>query len=163
MSHGIRPCSKKDQSLVHPHAVRKRGSSVSWPSFTGTANLVGTSPSGRVTVWVDASGPVQMQQNASDLLADADRIVAANDGFFGTNQGSVNVIVFALNGATDGTVGADHMGCDYQTGQNIEVDAAYGQSNRVSALFEAELSECAMNGQLCGYSTGEALSRWCAA
>jgi hypothetical protein len=33
----------------------------------------------------------------------------------------------------------------------------------VSALFEAELSECSMNGNLCGLSTGEALSRWCAA
>jgi hypothetical protein len=33
----------------------------------------------------------------------------------------------------------------------------------VVALFEAELSECAMNGRLCGLSTGEALSRWCAA
>src|SRR5262249_36128100 len=45
----------------------------------------------------------------------------------------------------------------------IEVDASFGNSLRVSALFEAELSECAMNGQLCGESTGEALSRWCAA
>jgi hypothetical protein len=34
---------------------------------------------------------------------------------------------------------------------------------RVSALFEAELSECSMGGNLCGVSTGEALSRWCAA
>jgi hypothetical protein len=33
----------------------------------------------------------------------------------------------------------------------------------VSALFEAELSECSMGGNLCGVSTGEALSRWCAA
>jgi hypothetical protein len=40
---------------------------------------------------------------------------------------------------------------------------SFGGSARVSALFEAELSECAMNGQLCGESTGEALSRWCAA
>jgi hypothetical protein len=30
-------------------------------------------------------------------------------------------------------------------------------------LFEAELSECSMGGNLCGVSTGEALSRWCAA
>jgi len=30
-------------------------------------------------------------------------------------------------------------------------------------LSEAELSECSMNGNLCGESTGEALSRWCAA
>jgi hypothetical protein len=33
----------------------------------------------------------------------------------------------------------------------------------VSALFEAELSECSKGGNLCGVSTGEALSRWCAA
>jgi hypothetical protein len=30
-------------------------------------------------------------------------------------------------------------------------------------LFEAELSECSMGGNLCGINTGEALSRWCAA
>jgi hypothetical protein len=30
-------------------------------------------------------------------------------------------------------------------------------------LFEAELSECSMGGNLCGLSTGEGLSRWCAA
>jgi hypothetical protein len=55
------------------------------------------------------------------------------------------------------------MGCDYSAGNNIEVDASYGNSSRVSGLFEAELSECSMNGNLCGESTGEALSRWCAA
>jgi hypothetical protein len=49
------------------------------------------------------------------------------------------------------------------TGNAIEVDVSYGNSARVAALFEAELSECAMNGRLCGFSTGEALSRWCAA
>jgi hypothetical protein len=73
------------------------------------------------------------------------------------------VIVFALGGQTDGTGGADHDGCDFTTGNAIEVDASFGDSTRVVALFEAELSECAMNGNLCGYSTGEALSRWCAA
>ena len=55
------------------------------------------------------------------------------------------------------------MGCDYATGNAIEVDASFGNAARVSALFEAELSECSMNGNLCGESTGEALSRWCAA
>src|SRR5205085_1295460 len=75
----------------------------------------------------------------------------------------VDTIVFALNGQTDGTGGADHGGCDLTTGNAIEVDVSYGNSARVVALFEAELSECAMNGQLCGYSTGESLSRWCAA
>jgi len=61
------------------------------------------------------------------------------------------------------TGGADHLGCDYTTGNAIEVCASFGNSARVSALFEAELSECSMGGNLCGVSTGEALSRWCAA
>jgi hypothetical protein len=73
------------------------------------------------------------------------------------------VIVFALGGATDGTGGADHLGCDYVSGAAIEVCASFGNSARVSALFEAELSECSMGGNLCGVSTGEALSRSCAA
>lgn len=146
-----------------PAKVNQIGAAPAWPSYTGTSQLVGTSPSGRVTVYVDPSLGQQALQNAQDLLSDADRIVTANDGIFGTTGGPVNAIVFALGGATDGTGGADHMGCDYTTGNNIEVDASYGNSSRVSGLFEAELSECSMNGNLCGESTGEALSRWCAA
>jgi hypothetical protein len=134
----------------------------SWPSYTGASQYVGTSKNGRVVVFVDPTLGEPGCQNATDLVADADRIVAANDALFGTSSGSVSVIVFALGGATDGTGGADHMGCDYVTGNAIEVCAAFGQSARVSALFEAELSECAMNNNLCGLSTGEALSRWCA-
>jgi hypothetical protein len=134
-----------------------------WPSYTGVSHLVGTSPHGRVTVYVDPSLGAPALQNANDLLADADRVVAANNKLFGTPGGPTNVIVFALGGATDGTGGADHMGCDYTTGENIEVCASFGSAARVSALFEAELSECSMGGNVCGISTGEALSRWCAA
>lgn len=133
-----------------------------WPSYKGNSQFVGTTPSGRVTVYVDPTLGDQAMQNAQDLANDADRVATANDGIFGTTGGSVSVIVFALGGATDGTGGADHMGCDYTTGNAIEVDASFGNSARVSALFEAELSECSMNGNLCGESTGEALSRWCA-
>jgi hypothetical protein len=134
-----------------------------WPSYQGTSQFVGTSPTGRVTVYVDPTIGQPGLQNARDLLNDADRVVGANDAIFGTTGGPVSVIVFALGNATDGTGGADHMGCDYSTGAAIEVDASFGNSARVSALFEAELSECSMNGNLCGLSTGEALSRWCAA
>jgi hypothetical protein len=116
-----------------------------------------------VTVFVDPSLGVPALQNSQDLLKDSDRILTANDSIFGTRGGSVSVIVFALGGATDGTGGADHLGCDYKTGAAIEVCASFGDPTRVSALFEAELSECSMNGNLCGISTGEALSRWCAA
>jgi hypothetical protein len=134
-----------------------------WPSFKGNSQFVGTSPSGRVTVFVDPTLGDPGLQNAQDLVNDGDRVATANDGIFGTTGGPVNVIVFALDGNTDGTGGADHMGCDFSTGANIEVCASFGNSARVSALFEAELSECSMNGNLCGLSTGEALSRWCAA
>lgn len=134
----------------------------SWPSYKGTSQFVGISPSGRVTVFVDPSLGAPGLKNAQDLVSDGDRIVTANDGIFGTTGGPVSVIVYALGSATDGTGGADHMGCDYVNGAAIEVDASFGNSARVSALFEAELSECSMNGNLCGESTGEALSRWCA-
>ena len=134
-----------------------------WPSYRGTSRFVGASPSGRVTVFVDPSLGRPGLQNARDLLHDADRVATTNDSIFGTRGGPVSVIVFALGGATDGTGGADHLGCDYSTGSAIEVCASFGDSARVSALFEAELSECSMNGNLCGQSTGEALSRWCAA
>jgi hypothetical protein len=102
-------------------------------------------------------------ESAQSLLASADSVVAQNNALFGISGGPVDVIVYALGGATDGTGGADHGGCDFTTGNAIEVDASFGSPNREVALFEAELSECAMNGNLCGYSTGEALSRWCAA
>jgi hypothetical protein len=134
-----------------------------WPSYKGKSLLVGNSSSGRVTVYVDPSLGAPALQNAHDLIADADRVAVANDSIFGSTGGPVNVIVFALDGQTDGTGGADHSGCDYTSGADIEVCASFGNSQRVSALFEAELSECSMGGQLCGYSTGEALSRWCAA
>jgi hypothetical protein len=158
MSHPIKATRKKAAG-----AKRDNAGAPQWPSFAGNSQLVGTSQSGRVTVYVDAALGQQAQQNAQDLVNDADRVVAGNDAIFGTTGGPVSVIVFALGGATDGTGGADHMGCDYQNGAAIEVDASYGNSARVSALFQAELSECSMGGNLCGQSTGEALSRWCAA
>jgi len=157
-SHPLKPPSTSQRQMpgVTPKPPK-------WPSYTGTSQFVGTTPSGRVTVFVDPKLSSDGLKNAQDLVNDADRVVTANDQIFGITGGKVNVIVFAMGGATDGTGGADHMGCTFQTGGDIEVCAAFGNSIRVSALFEAELSECAMNGSLCGYSTGEALSRWCAA
>ncbi len=142
--------------------ARTAGAGPAWPSYTGTAQKVGTSSSG-VTVYVDPSLGAQGLHSANDLLAGADGVVQKNNAIFAITGGAVDVIVFALNGATDGTGGADHGGCDFTTGNAIEVDASFGNANRMLALFEAELSECAMNGSLCGFSTGEALSRWCAA
>jgi hypothetical protein len=145
----------------HPHPGPK--SNIQWPSFHGSDRLIGTVPSGLVSVYIDASLGIEAEKNATDLLNDADRIVLLNNSIFGTTQAThVNVILFALSGMTDGTGGADHMGCDWKTGSDIEVCVSYGDSARCSGLFMAELCECAMNNQLCGLSTGEALSRWCA-
>jgi hypothetical protein len=159
MHHPIRPIGNKRTAANRDNPVAPQ-----WPSYTGTSQFVGTSSSGRVTVYVDPTLGGPALQNAQDLVHDADRVVSANDAhIFGAAGGPVSVIVFALGGATDGTGGADHAGCDYTTGAAIEVCASFGNSPRVSALFEAELSECSMGGNLCGVSTGEALSRWCAA
>lgn len=156
--HPLKPTSIEQMSAV----VQDNPVPPQWPSF-GKFQLVGTSPSGRVTVFVDLTLGQPGKQNALDLLQDADRIVNTNDTLFGSVGDSVSVIIFALHGRTDGRGGADHLGCDYKTGAAIEVCASFGNSMRVSALFEAELSECSMGGNLCGVSTGEALSRWCAA
>jgi hypothetical protein len=156
------PTVQTTHRLRPPIRLQAGVSAPPWPSYTGTTQQVGTS-SGGVSVYVDPSLGASALQNAEDLLAAADRVVQQNNAIFGITGGPVDVIVFALNGRTDGTGGADHGGCDFTTGNAIEVDASYNQSTRVVALFEAELSECAMGGNLCGVSTGEALSRWCAA
>jgi len=159
MNHPLRLPTVTDRRPIRRESINPPA----WPSYTGTSQFVGTSPSGRATIYADPSLGAPGLQNAQDLLNDGDRVASANDALFGSAGGPVSVIVFALGGQTDGTGGADHLGCDYQTGAAIEVCAAFGNSARVSALFEAELSECSMGGNLCGVSTGEALSRWCAA
>jgi hypothetical protein len=157
MKHPITATALRKKPTGHPKVAP------TWPSYTGTSQLVGASPSGKVTVYVDPTLGTPALQNAQDLVKDADRVVSANDAIFGTPGGPVSVIIFALGGATDGTGGADHNGCDYNVGNAIEVCASFDNPARVSALFEAELSECSMGGNLCGVSTGEALSRWCSA
>lgn len=133
-----------------------------WPSYTGVSQYVGTSPSGKVTVFVDPTLGAEGLANAKALVTDADRLVQFTDATFASTGGATQVIVFALFGVTDGTGGADHASCDYATGGAIEVDASFGSPSRVSALFEAELCECSMGGSLCQTSTGEGLSRWMA-
>ncbi len=108
--------------IIKRHPIRAAKAIPSWPSYSSVSQLVGSTADGRVTVYVDPSLGAAGLKNAQDLLADAPRIVTANDALFGTTGGPVNVIVFALGGMTDGTGGADHMSCDYVSGQNIEVD-----------------------------------------
>src|SRR5216684_7724862 len=148
--------------LRHPEVTKRLAAAPQWPSYTGVSQLEGSTADGPCTIYVVPSLGAPGHANALYLLLDADRVMKFNDAIFGSVGGPVSVIVCALSGATDGTGGADHMGCDFTTGAQIEVCASFDNSARCSGLFEAELSECSMNGQLCGLSTGEALSRWCA-
>src|SRR5260370_39738479 len=112
------------EAVRRSHALRKPSAAAQrhdppaphWPSFTGVSQFVGTTPNGRVTVFVDPTLGQPGLQNARDLLDDADRVVAANDALFGATGGPVDVIVFALDGDTDGSGGADHLGGDLPTG-----------------------------------------------
>src|ERR1035441_6995580 len=101
MSHRIKATSTGKNPLeIH----RDNPVAPAWPSYKGTSQFVGTSPSGRVTVYVDPSLGQPALQNAQALVNDADRGVPANDGIFGTTGGPVSVIVFALGGAKDAVV-----------------------------------------------------------
>ena len=121
MSHRLQATHRQEKQVTQKkhHAPR-------WPSYKGKSQFVGTSPSGRVTVFVDPSLGDPGLQNAQDLVNDADRVVAANDQIFGTPGDPVAVMIFALDGSTDGSAGADHGGCDYTTGAAIEVCASFG-------------------------------------
>jgi hypothetical protein len=114
-----------------------------------------------VNVWYDPGSPDGCKQNAVDLLADMPRLVAFNSKVFG-HSGNADVIVWAIQGLTSGNGGGSHGGCTFKTGGAIEVCQATGLSPRVSALFLSEFSECCMGGHLCGFATGETLSRWVA-
>lgn len=138
------------------------GTAINWPSYTGTATEVGVSADGLTTVFYDASLGASALACGQALLTAAPSINTGNAALFGTATGTTNVIVFALGNATDGTGGADHDGCDFSTGQNIEVCVDFANPGFCGSLYEAELSENMMGGNLCGQSNGEALSRWSA-
>jgi hypothetical protein len=141
------------------HPIRRENPAPSqWPSYTDASQLVGSSPTGRVTLYVDSSPGAPALQNAQDLINDADRVVAANDAIFGTTGGPAS---------SSSPLAGDRWhwrrrphGLRLNERSRDRSIAAFGQPMPVSALFEAELSESSMGGNPCGQSTGETLSRW---
>jgi len=90
---------------------------------------------------------------------------------FGISGGPVTVVVAPLSGRNDGSGGAYHYGCDFASGGVLYLDATYALGMPVAldleiGLYVAELSESFMGpqnkGWNCGFSNGEALSRYCA-
>ncbi len=126
---------------------------------------------GNVTVYYSPSLGDPGQGLAQQLV---DRVVAPYDDMqtlFGIPGAAVNVIVAPLSGKNDGSGGAYHMGCDFQAGGDLYLDATFAGTavnplDLEVGLYVAELSESFMGPQNkgwgCGYSNGEALSRFCA-
>jgi hypothetical protein len=90
---------------------------------------------------------------------------------FGISGGPATVIVAPLSGRNDGTGGAYHYGCDFTSGGVLYLDATFALGMPAAldleiGLYVAELSESFMGlqnkGWGCGFSNGEALSRYCA-
>ena len=119
-----------------------------WPSYQGQSQFVGTSPSGRVTVFVDPSLGDPGLQNAQDLVNDADRVASANDQIFGTTGGPVSVIVFALGGVTDGTGGADDEDWFHKIQEPVRTEDSPGPPFAVPLARRAELSAGSVSRQM---------------
>jgi hypothetical protein len=135
-------------------------------AFDYSTQAIGTTPDGSVSVYYDPSLGQPGATLAQQVLAAVGGTYTTCQGFFNVKGRPVNVIIAALNGETDGSGGAYHNGCDFNSGGDIYCDAAFGDPALTIGLFAAELTECFMGlqnrGWNCGASNGEALSRFLA-
>jgi hypothetical protein len=134
--------------------------------FDFPSQFVGTTPDGNVTVYYDPSLGQAGSDLAQQIFALVDITYADCQAFFDVPGQPVNVIIAAVNGATDGTGGAYHYGCNFNPGDDLYCDAAFGNPELTNGLIAAELTESFMGAQNqgwdCGGSNGEALSRFLA-
>lgn len=133
--------------------------------FDFPTQLIGKTPDGLATLYVDPALGSAGVTDAQAVLAGTPAILSANAGYFApkTPAPAIEIVLAALGGRTDGTGGAYHYGCNYKIGGVIYVCYAAGDAGTMLALLEAEVSECSMGkqskGWMCGQSNGEALSR----
>lgn len=160
------------RELLPKGAVRKPRPPAVIAAAAGTAfdyPVTQVGVAGKVTVYYDPSLGSPGQSLATQLLA---RVVARYDDLqsaFGVSGGPVNAVIAPLSGSNDGSGGAYHYGCDFVSGGTLYLDATFASTSVDAldlevALYVAELSECFMGpqggGWNCGYSNGEALSRF---
>ncbi|MHB8422284.1 MAG: hypothetical protein ACYC9S_03325 [Leptospirales bacterium] len=126
---------------------------------------------GNITVSYDPSLGEPGLALAKQMLHSVSSPYNAMQTFFGITGGTVNVVVSPLSGKNDGSGGAYHYGCNFTAGGVLYLDATFANTlvnplDLEVALYVAELSESFMGpqnlGWSCGYSNGEALSRFCA-
>ena len=144
--------------------TQARGAQFDYP-----AQKVGAA--GSVTVYYSPSLGDQGLALATQLVNRVATPFNDMQSLFGTPGAAVNVIVAPLSGRNDGSGGAYHMACDFQSGGDLYLDATFASTvarplDLEVGLYVAELSESFMGPQNkgwgCGYSNGEALSRFCA-
>ena len=153
------------QTFGRYHSLR-RARVAAAPGFDVPAQLAGSTPDGKTTVYYDPSLGQPAADLAQQILAIASTTYAICQAFFNIRGQPINVIIVALSGATDGSGGAYHGGCDFISGRDLYCDAAFGNPALTGGLIVAELTECFMGQQNlgwdCGASNGEALSRFLA-
>ena len=126
---------------------------------------------GQITVEYATSLGQNGQTLAEQLLNVVDPPYTQMESYFGVAGGAVTVVVAPLSGQNDGSGGAYHYGCDFNSGGVLYLDATFANTtvdptNLELSLYVAELSEAFMGAQGtgwgCGSSNGEGLSRYLA-
>jgi hypothetical protein len=157
---------KQATAFGRHHANRRRVAALQAAGFDFPTQLVGTTPDGNVTVYYDPSLGQPAADLANQIFSMAARTYSDCQAFFNVAGQPVNVILAAVNGATDGTGGAYHYGCNFNPGGDLYCDVAFGNPELANGLVVAELTESFMGAQNkgwdCGGSNGEALSRFLA-
>jgi hypothetical protein len=126
---------------------------------------------GNITVSYDPSLGAPGLALAQQLLNVVSAPYQQMQSVFATAGGATTVVVSPLSGKNDGSGGAYHHGCDFNSGGVLYVDATFANTTQNPldlevALYIAELSEAFMGTQNkgwgCGFSNGEGLSRYLA-
>ncbi len=125
---------------------------------------------GNVTVSYDSSLGQQGLDLATQMLNSVAAPYADMETFFAISGSAVTILIAPLSGSNDGSGGAYHYGCDFNSGNVLYLDATFASTgnplNFETGLYVAELSECFMGAQNlgwgCGFSNGEGLSRYLA-
>ncbi len=159
----LRDAHERAALLGHHTAIRRAARAKPGQGFDFPTRLVGKTPDGNVTLYVDPALGKRGETLAREVLARAETSYAHSRAYFNLAAEPVNVIIAPVGNATDGSGGAYHYGCSFTTGGDIYCDAAFGNPTLTSGLFVAELTESFMGAQGkgwdCGGSNGEALSR----
>jgi hypothetical protein len=150
------------------HSANRRRAAAAGPAkgFDFPTELVGATPDGNITLYFDPSLGKPGADLARQIFAMLGTTYADSRAYFNVPAQPANVIIAAVSGATDGSGGAYHYGCNFNPGGDLYCDAAFGNPPLTNGLIVAELTESFMGEQNkgwdCGASNGEALSRYLA-